>query len=78
MALIINPIDGELCACRVKKVVDYIATPTATNLRDALIEAGIMKAEPVVPSSSATTGQVFQDDDGQVFQTDGDEVFSDT
>lgn len=78
MALIINPVDGELCVCRVKKVVDYIASPTAELLRDALIEAGIMKAAPATPAAAAQAGQVLQDAGDQVFQTDGDEVFQDT
>ena len=52
---------------------DYIASPTAMNLRDMLVAAGIMSAAPAV--ATAVEGAVFQDRPGVVFQERTNAIF---
>ena len=54
---------------------DYIASPTATNLRDMLIAAGIMSLAPSVEPTGP--GVVFQDQTNVVFQDGTNAVFQD-
>ena len=53
--------------------MSHISSPTAENLRDALIAAGLMEAAPAIISH----GEVFEDVTPEVFADVGNEVWQD-